>query len=106
MVKEFRPVPGQEGTVQRLARKVLDLLKLVERNLPMDRPDLKPKAKAAEKTVEELVSLLEDSEKVTITHFKSEIEKIRYEEINWDDYQDDEDYQDGTVGGQSSSYEG
>jgi hypothetical protein len=101
MTEGFKPVPGQEGTVQRLSRKVLDLLKLVERNLPMDRPDLKPKAKAAEKSVEELVSLLEDSEKVTIKHFKSEIEKIRYEEINWNDYQDDENYQDRSIGSQS-----
>lgn len=89
MASNFSPLPGQEGTVQRLSRKVLDLLKLVERNLPMDRPDLKPKAEAAEKLVEELVSLLEDSEKVTVQYFKDEIEKIRYEEIDWDNYQDE-----------------
>jgi len=89
MVKEFRPVPGQEGTVQSLARKALALLKLVEQIIAMDEPRLQPQVEEAKESVEDLVSSLEDTRKLAVINFESQLADLEKEvqETDWSKYQ-------------------
>lgn len=85
MVKEFKPVPGQEGTVQSLARKALALLKLVEQKIAMEEPRLNPQVKDAQESVEELISSLEDTKKLAVINYQLELSRIE-EEIKKTDF--------------------
>jgi hypothetical protein len=89
MVKEFRPVPGQEGTVQSLARKALALLKLVEQIIVMDEPRLQPQVEEAKESVEDLVLSLEDTQKLAVANYEAELAKLEQEvqETDWSKYQ-------------------
>jgi biopolymer transport protein ExbD len=89
MVKEFRPVPGQEGTVQSLARKALALLKLVEQIIAMDEPRLQPQVEEAKESVEDLILSLEDTQKVAVANYEVELAKLEQEvqETDWSKYQ-------------------
>ncbi|MBD1916246.1 MULTISPECIES: hypothetical protein [Cyanophyceae] len=89
MVDNWKPVLGQEGTVQSLARKALALLKLVEQQLTMQDPNLTPQAAQATETVEELVSSLEDIQKLAITNYEEELIKLEEDVQNtdWSKYQ-------------------
>jgi hypothetical protein len=89
MVKEFRPVPGQEGTVQSLARKALALLKLVEQIIVMDEPRLQLQVEEAKESVEDLILSLEDTQKLAVPNYEAELAKLEQEvkETDWSKYQ-------------------
>lgn len=89
MVGNWKPVLGQEGTVQSLARKALALLKLVEKQLTMQDPTLTPQAVQATETVEELVSSLEDIQKLAIANYEEELATLEEDVQNtdWSKYQ-------------------
>lgn len=85
MVKEFKPVSGQEGTVQSLARKALALLKLVEQKIDMEEPRLNPQVKDAQESVEKLILSLEDTKKLAVKNYQLELARIE-EEIKETDF--------------------
>jgi hypothetical protein len=87
MVKEFKPVSGQEGTVQSLARKALALLKLVEQKIDMEEPRLNPQVKDAQESVEKLILSLEDTKKLAVKNYQLELARIE-EEIKETDFRE------------------
>ncbi|MBT9313796.1 hypothetical protein [Leptothoe kymatousa] len=82
---------GAVRSLQSLVQDALVLLKLVEDKIPMDnmeKPTLKPKVKEAQESVQDLLGALQNTEKLAVKVFESEVEEIKEEvkATNWNQY--------------------
>jgi hypothetical protein len=83
--------PGSPNTLQSIVKRALTLLKLIGEEIVVKEADLKLKAQQAERSVEDLLTALQNTEDVIVDNFEREMDRLEKDEIDWSEYQEPEE---------------
>lgn len=88
MASLSRAAQGSKESLKHLAEMALALLKLTNKEIPMQNPDLRSKAQEAEESAEELLAALQNTENLAVENFGREITRLEKEvkETDWSKY--------------------
>lgn len=88
MASFSRSAQGSKESLKHLAEMALALLKLTNKEIPMQDSNLQSKAQEAEQSAEELLAALQNSEDLAVENYGREIARLEKEvkETDWSKY--------------------